>query len=212
MKRLILAAAFSAAALCAFPERSFAAKITFTGLVDEVDARFNPAHLMVGDTFSGTFFFNSRPDPFGDVGGPVSKYSITIGEFMFKGTPAGGHEERALVALVPDPKAGSVLYQVAFLVAPNPSPYASAEIGVTLQAGTPTGVIPPLDQFNLNDFNISLTLPIEPDVRDSVFGHLTSFPTFNLAVPDGGTSMMLLSCGLIVLAVLRYYLRADSKA
>jgi uncharacterized protein YodC (DUF2158 family) len=82
---------------------------------------------------------------------------------------------------------------------------------ITLQAGTPGGVIPPLDRFNLNDFSIGLELASNPDHGDTVSGHITSFPTFNLnQVSDGGPSMALLGCGLVGLVVLRWWLRAGS--
>jgi uncharacterized protein YodC (DUF2158 family) len=82
---------------------------------------------------------------------------------------------------------------------------------ITLQAGTPGGVIPPLDRFNLNDFSIGLELANNPEHFNAVSGHITSFPTFNLnQVSDGGPSMALLGCGLVGLVVLRWWLRAGS--
>jgi hypothetical protein len=209
MKRLILATLFSAAALSSFPDRSLASAITFTGVVDQVQAPFNPVHFMIGDTFSGTFFFNSGPpDVFGNVFGPITHYSVTVGGLSFSGTPGGGGD---LVTLGTDPSQGSVFYQVVSLLAPNPGPYAFANVDLTMQAATPNGVIPPVGQFNLNDFAINFFSPNRP-LPDDVFGHMTSLPTFNLTVPEGGTSMTLLSCGLTGLAVLRCCLRRKSTS
>jgi hypothetical protein len=162
---------------------------------------------MIGDTFSGTFVFNFEPPT--SIVFPITHYSITVGEFSFSGTPGGGTN---LVGLLTDPGQGAVFYQVFNLLASNPGPYAFADVEVTMQAATPNGVIPPLDQFALNDFEIGLFLPNDPFPEDveEVFGHLTSLPTFNLAVPDGGTSMTLLSCGLTGLAALRCWLRPKS--
>ena len=109
-----------------------------------------------------------------------------------------------------DPSQGSVSYQ-AFVRDPLSGQYRFLSMDITLQAGTPGGVIPPLDRFNLNDFSIGLELASNPDHGDTVSGHITSFPTFNLnQVSDGGPSMALLGCGLVGLVVLRWRLRARS--
>jgi hypothetical protein len=203
----MLAVASGVAALCIFADRSHAAVISFTGIVDQVQAPLNPVHLMIGDPFSGTFFFNSGP-PGANVF-PISHYSIAVGELSFSGTPGGGDD---LVALGTDPSQGSVFYQVINLLAPNPGPYAFAGVDVTMQAATPNGVIPPLSQFNLNDFAINLHFPHDSPLPENAFGHMTSLPTLNLTVPDGGTSMTLLSCALTGLAVLRCWLRPKSTS
>ena len=80
-----------------------------------------------------------------------------------------------------DPSQGSVLYQVADFTDPLSGQYSFIGVGVVLQAGTPGGVIPPLDRFNLNDFDVDLSLANNPDFPpDILIGHLTSFPTINL--------------------------------
>ena len=110
-----------------------------------------------------------------------------------------------------DPSQGSVLYQVADFTDPLSGQYSFIGVGVVLQAGTPGGVIPPLDHFNLNDFDVDLSLANNPDFPpDILIGYLTSFPTLNLnQVPDGGTSVTLLCWGLVSLAVLRCWRRAS---
>ena len=82
MKKLMLAAAFTTAALCTFSDRSLATMITFTGAVDEIRIHENPAHLTVGDIFSATFSFNYRPGQFGG-GGPVSRYFVKLVEISY---------------------------------------------------------------------------------------------------------------------------------
>ena len=198
MKRLIVAAGFSAALLWTFVDSSLAATVTFTGLVDEIQGQ--PPGVAIGDTFSGIFFFDPIPISLGGVGGFIDKYSITAGDFTVSGRAHSGH-----VVFLTDPSQGSVLYSVADFTDPLSGHYDFMTVGVTSQAGTTlTGVIPPLDQFNLNDFGVSLYPANNPDFPDSVFGHLTSFPTINLnQVPDGGTSVTLLCWGLASLAVLR---------
>ena len=109
-----------------------------------------------------------------------------------------------------DPSQGSVYYQ-AFVHDPLSGHYSFLGMDITLQAGTPGGVIPPLDRFNLNDFSSASSLQTTPIIATAVSGHLTSFPTFNLnQVSDGGPSMALLGCGLVGLVVLRWGLRARS--
>jgi hypothetical protein len=207
MKRLIVVAGFSAAVLLAFVDPSLAATVTFTGIVDEIDG--HPSGVAIGDTFSGIFSFHPNPpDTFGRFGGQIDGYSITVGEFSVSGTrPFNGG-----VSFLTDPSQGSVFYQLFSFSAPLSGQYASLFVEVTLQAGTPGGVIPPLDQFNLNDFDVGLQLANNPDLFDSVFGHLTSFPTFNLnQVPDEGTSMTLLSCGLLGLGLLGWWLQGFDR-
>ena len=101
------------------------------------------------------------------------------------------------------------MYSVFGFTDPLSGHYDFMNVGVTLQAGTSGGVIPPFDQFNLNDFHVDLTLANIPDFPpDSLIGHLTSFPTINLnQVPERETSMTLLCCGLASLAVLRWLAR-----
>jgi len=85
------------------------------------------------------------------------------------------------VVFVTDPSQGSVLYQVADFTDPLSGQYSFIGVGVVLQAGTPGGVIPPLDHFNLNDFDVDLSLANNPDFPpDILIGHLTSFRTLNL--------------------------------
>jgi hypothetical protein len=116
-----------------------AATVTFTGVVDQ------SSQFSVGDVFTATFQFDPHK-------GRVNRYVITIGnELTLSGTKGGGK-----VALDSNPAHGSVYYQV---INPN-------FIEITLQAATPVGVIPPIDQFNLNDFILFA----------STFGHLTSLP------------------------------------
>jgi hypothetical protein len=207
MKGLIVAAGFSAALLWTFVDSSLAATVTFTGVIDEVSGQ--PAGVMTGDTFTGIFFFHPNPpDTFGHFGGLIGRFSIAIGGLMVRGT-ADQHFTNGVVFLT-DPSQGSVYYQ-AFIDDPLSGQYSFLGMEITLQAGTPGGVIPPLDRFNLNDFVIGLELANNPDHSDSVSGHLTSFPTFNLnQVSDEGPSMALLGCGLVGLVVLRWGLRARS--
>jgi hypothetical protein len=201
MKKLMLAVACNVAVLCPFGGQSFAASVTFTGVIDEI--RGHPPQITVGDAFSAMFFFHPNPpDTFGEFGGTIGRYSITVGDFTFSGTEKfyGG------VEFLTDPSQGSVLYQLfPTFYAPISSlpPYDAASVEITLQTGTGHG-IPPLDQFALNDLGIGFHSPNIPG-PDDAFGHLTSFPTFDLTqVPDNGASASLLSCGLAALAVLRF--------
>ena len=205
MKRLIVAAGFSAALLWTFVDSSLAATVTFTGVIDEVSG--NPAGVVTGDTFTGIFFFlPNPPDTFGHFGGIVNHYSIAIGDLMLSGT--GDRHFANGVVFLTDPSQGSVFYQ-AFVSVPLSGHYRFLGMSIELQAGTPGGVIPPLDRFNLNDFSVGLELA--NNHFDNVSGHITSFPTFNLnQVSDGGPSMALLGCGLVGLVVLRWGLRARS--
>jgi hypothetical protein len=210
MNRLIFAAGFSVALLWTFVDSSLAATVTFTGVIDEVSG--NPAGVVTGDTFTGIFFFHPNPaDTFGHFGGLVDRYSIAIGDLMVSGTTEPFQFANGVVFNT-DPSQGGVSYQ-AFVndFDPLSGKYTSLGIDVTLQAGTPGGVIPPLDRFNLNDFFIGLQLANNPDHSDRVSGHITSFPTFDLnQVSDGGPSLALLGCGLVGLVVLRWGLRAPS--
>ena len=207
MKRLIVAAGFSVAVLWTLVDSSSAATVTFTGVIDEVSG--NPAGVVTGDTFTGTFFFlPNPPDTFGHFGGIVQHYSIAIGDLMLSGT--GDRHFANGAVFETDPSLGSVFYQ-AFIAAPSSGQYSFLGLSIELQAGTPGGVIPPLNRFNLNDFFIGLELANNPDLGDKVSGHITSFPTFNLnQVSDEGPSMALLGCGLVGLVVLRWGLRASS--
>jgi hypothetical protein len=198
MKRLIIPAGLTAAVLLAFVDPSLSASVTFTGIVDEI--RGHPSGVAIGDTFSGIFSFHPNPpDTFGEFGGQIDRYSIRAGEFTISGTRIdyGG------VEFLTDPSKGAVLYQLFPNVsAPLSGQYALLSADVVLQAGTPGGVIPPLDRFNLNDFGVGLRLAKDPALSDSFFGHLTSFPTFNLnQVPDEEASITLLTGGLLSLAV-----------
>ena len=116
-----------------------AATITFTGVVDQ------SSQFSVGDVFTATFQFEPHK-------GRVTRYVITVGnELTLSGTKGGG-----MIALDNNLAHGSVYYQV----------INSDLTEITLQAATPNGVIPPIDQFNLNDFSLF----------GSTFGHLTSLP------------------------------------
>ena len=206
MKRLIVAAGFSVALLWTFVDSSLAATVTFTGIVDGIEGQ--PPGVAIGDTFSGIFFFDPIPISLGGVGGFIDKYSITAGEFTVSGRAHSGN-----VAFLTDPSQGSVLYQVFNFTDPLSGQYDFMTFEVVLQAGTSGGVIPPLDQFNENDFDIDLSLANPPDFPDDqVFGHLTSFPTINLnQVPDGGMSVALLFWGIASLAVLRCWRRPAGR-
>ena len=121
-----------------------AATITFTGVVDQ------SSQFSVGDVFTATFQFNPHK-------GRVTRYVITVGnELTLSGTKGGG-----MIALDDNLAHGSVYYQV----------ISSDLTEITLQAATPNGVIPPIDQFNLNDFDLFATT-----FGASTFGHLTSLP------------------------------------
>ena len=116
-----------------------ATTITFTGVVDK------SSQFSVGDVFTATFQFDPHK-------GRVIRYLITVGnEFSLSGTKGGG-----MIALDNNLAHGSVYYQV----------INSDFTEITLQAATPNGVLPPIDQFNLNYFSLFA----------STFGHLTSLP------------------------------------
>ena len=117
-----------------------AATITFTGVVDTVRVG---STFQVGDTFVASFKFNARTRA-------VTHYTIAIDESILSGKKDGS------VYVDNNPAHGSVFYQII----DNSVTY------IELQAGTPNGVIPPLDQFNLNDFTLT----------NNTFGHLTSLP------------------------------------
>src|SRR5947207_4811066 len=121
----------------------------------------------------------------------MTRYSISIGDFMFSGTQSGG----ANVVLVLDPSGGAIVY--AITPADFPHPYAAAGFDLALQASTPNGVIPPIEQFNLKEFGLAFRSPNDATgFPDDAFGHVTKFPTLDLRnMPEGGTSMTLLSCG-----------------
>jgi hypothetical protein len=207
---LMLAAAFTTAVLCTFADRSLATTITFTGVVDEIRVHANPAHLMVGDVFSATLLFNYRPGQFGG-GGRVSRYFVSIDDFAISGTiNNGGQTGGNLVLIDTDPSHGSVFYQLFEFFVPNADPYTDLGGSITLQTPTPNGVIPPIDQFALNDFAIFLDLPNDP-FPESVIGHLTSLPAVTGLVPDSGTTVTLLSCAFLGMAALRRCLRDDGK-
>jgi len=199
MRRRILAAIFGTAALFTFAGQSLAATITFTGVVDQVDAPLNLAHLTSGDQFLATLFFNDRPSPSGLAGGgPVSRYFLRVGDFIINEKQGVGK-----VAFSTGPSSGSVFYQLIDFGASSADPYLAGFAEITLQAATPDGMIPPIDQFNLNDFIISLTPPNA--LPESVLGHCTSLPKITNLVPESGTTISLFTCGLGGLALLRRY-------
>jgi hypothetical protein len=119
-----------------------AATVIFTGVVDS-----SPIYP-VGSTFVATFHYNPKK------GGQITNYTIVIDDVSTHGTKNAG-----AVAVDADPTHGSVYFQV----------FNGSVIEITLQAATPDGVIPPLDQFNLNDW-------FQNSPRAS--GHLTSLPVF----------------------------------
>jgi hypothetical protein len=127
-------------ALAAVSAVQAATTITFTGVVDQ------SSQFSVGDVFTATFQFDPHK-------GRVIRYLITVGnELNMSGTKGGG-----MVTMDSNPAHGSVYYQV----------INSNFIDITLEAATPNGVIPPIGQFNLNDFDL---------FARSTFGHLTSLP------------------------------------
>jgi hypothetical protein len=117
-----------------------AATITFTGVVDA-----SPIYP-VGSTFVATFHYNPKK------GGAIQNYTITIADVTTHGSKNAGN-----VAIGSDPSVGSVYFQV----------FNGSVIEITLQAATPDGVIPPIEQFNLNDW-------FQNSPRAS--GHMTSLP------------------------------------
>ena len=153
-KRLTLAAIFAAVTLCGLADRSPGAMIAFTGVIDDVQADVNPAPFVVGDIFSATLSFNYHPHPQFGGGGIVSEYLIIVNDLTLSGTiPTGSHIGADLVAFDTDPSHGSIFYQLIQFYVSRPTFFASSD--VVLQAATPNGVIPPLDQFNLNQFLVA---------------------------------------------------------
>jgi hypothetical protein len=121
-----------------------AAVITFTGIVDQVQLG---SQFKVGDTLKASFVFN------GDTGA-VRRYTIVFGQGSDLHTIAATTKE-GRVTYDSDPAHGSVFWQVTEM----------SFIEFTLQAATPDGVIPPIEEFNLNDFIIF-----------GAFGHMTELP------------------------------------
>jgi hypothetical protein len=179
--------------------------IAFTGVIDDVKADVNLAPFMVGDIFSATLSFNYHPHPQFGGGGIVSEYLIIVGDLTLSGTiPTGSHIGADLVAFDTDPSHGSIFYQLIQLSVSRPTFFASSDI--VLQAATPNGVIPPLDQFNLNQFLVQLAFKNprqEPPKMQLATGHLTSLPTITgLVVADSGASVTLFSCAMLGMAAL----------
>ena len=194
MKKYTLAAAVGVA-LFLFAGQAPATVITFTGVVDAVRGPLNLADFAVGDPFSATFFFD--PKHFGRI----DEYSLTLGNFSSEGIATGGQ-----IVLALDPTRGAVLYQVFQFFSPDADPYSGMHVAIDLQAGTPNGIIPPFEQFNLNGFHVGLSSPDDFEHPDSASGHLTSFPTIRNEVPDSGSTLTVFSSALIGLAMLRRYL------
>ena len=115
-----------------------AAVIEFTGVVDSSEK------YAVGTVVMAQFFFNPE-------NGEISRYAVMVGGDLFKLKGDG-----ARVYVDADPSHGSVYYQIT----------DSSFVEFTLEAATPNGIIPPVDQFNLNDFTIG----------NDTFGHMTSLP------------------------------------
>jgi hypothetical protein len=202
MKNLILAALLMAVVLCGLAERNSAAMITFTGVVDEVEADVTPTPFAVGDTFSATFTFTYHPHPPFGRGGTVLTYLLDIGNFSLSGTITTGAD---FVVFDTDPSHGSVLYQLNENSISRPTFSVFSEID--LLASTPSGVIPPIDHFNENVFVLTVEFknpPVDPPLMQTVTGHLTSLPTITgLSVPDRGASLALLSCSFLTIVTLR---------
>ena len=116
-----------------------AATITFTGVVDQ------SSQFSVLNAFTATFQFDPH-------NGRVTRYLITVGNEL----TSSGTKGDWMVTLNSNPDHGSVCYRV----------INSNFTEITLQAATPNGMIPLIDQFNLNDFSLFA----------STFGHLTSLP------------------------------------
>jgi hypothetical protein len=215
VKRLMLAAIFAAATLCGLADRLPGAMIAFTGVIDDVQADVTPALFMVGDIFSATLSFNYHPHPEFGGGGIVSEYLIMVGDLTLSGTiPTGSHIGADLVAFDTDPSHGSVFYELIQFHVSRPTFFASSDI--VLQAATPNGVIPPLDQFNLNQFLVQLAFknpPQDPPKMQLATGHLTSLPTISgLVVADSGASVTLFSCALLGMAALGRCFRPGRKS
>ena len=121
-----------------------AAVITFTGIVDQVQLG---SQFKVGDTLKASFVFN------GDTGA-VRRYTVVFGQGSDLHTIAATTKE-GRVAYDINPLNGSVYYQVTEM----------SFIEFTLQADTSNGVIPPIEDFSLNDFIIF-----------GAFGHMTELP------------------------------------
>jgi hypothetical protein len=208
MKTRTLAAMFAVATLCSLADRSAGAVITFTGVVDEVQADVNPSPL-VGDIFLATLSFNYHPHQFGG-GGIVSEFVISVGNLTLSGRIAPEFFGGNLVDFDTDPNHGSVFYQLSQFGVSRPTFFASGEI--QLYAPTPNGVIPLLDQFNLNSFLVQLDFknpPQDPAKRQLATGHLTSFPAITGLVADSGASVTLFSCALLGMIGLSRCLRAS---
>ena len=123
-------------AICA---AAHASTITFTGVVDSV----NPgSQFQRGDAFVAKFTYNP-------ITHFVNQATIIVGEQVFLFHADGGTR----VSYDINACSGSVFYQI------NDSQYVS----ITLQAATPDCVVPPLEQFNLNEFTFMF----------NTFGHLT---------------------------------------
>ena len=112
-------------AICA---AAHASTIIFTGVVDSV----NPgSQFQRGDAFVAKFTYNP-------ITHFVNQATIIVGEQVFLFHADGGTR----VYYDINACSGSVFYQI------NDSQYVS----ITLQAATPDCVVPPLEQFNLNEF------------------------------------------------------------
>jgi hypothetical protein len=121
-----------------------AAVITFTGVVDQVQLG---SQFKVGDTVKAAFVFN------GDTGA-IRRYTIAFGQGSAVQVIAATTKE-GRVAYDINPLNGSVYYQVTEM----------SFIEFTLEADTSNGVIPPIEDFSLNDFIIF-----------GAFGHMTELP------------------------------------
>jgi hypothetical protein len=122
---------------------SYASNITFVGVVDSSN-RFTRGQTI-------TFTFSYPPG-----GGAVSRYVFNVGlQYQVYGSVGGGQ-----VAVGNNPASGSVYYQV----------INSDFTEITMQAATPNGVIPPVSQFNLNDFILHTT------DNDTTTGHFLIVP------------------------------------
>lgn len=199
MKTRVLAVTFGIA-LFAFPGRTPAALITFTGVIDEVQISAHPALFAVGDPFSATFSFNNRHNP-GDPcsQGGIQSYTISFGDFTTRGV---GSRDAGAVALCLDVSKTNLLYQVhnsySYQV---PAPYFVSITNIVIYDPAFGHVIPPFGQLRENFFDVALTS--DQPFDDFASGHLTSFPTIRNLAPENGSSVALLGLAIFGLAVLR---------
>jgi hypothetical protein len=135
---------------------------------------------------------------FACIQGGVGRFTISLGSFTQSGvqTSSGG-----IVAICLDMGKTSLLYQVGDLYAYQVPPPYSFSLTNVLIYDPAIGGIPPFEQIQDKYFDIRL---FYLDQGDFAKGHLTSFPTINLGVPENGSSVTLLSFAIFGLVVLRH--------